>query len=70
MSPPAVALVILMVATALAAAVFFVATLGEIFGAGAFSGLTQLVVIVWNLIGAAMIATMFWFGIREALRSA
>ncbi len=45
----------------------FVATLGETFGAGAFSGPTQVFVIVWSLIGAAMVAAMFLFAVREAL---
>jgi hypothetical protein len=84
-SPPIVALVILIVAVvvalqrglvgrlgsgvlALLAVVFFVATLGEVFGSGAFSGATQLFVILWNLLGAALIAAMFVFGGREALR--
>jgi hypothetical protein len=82
-SPPLVALAILLVAMALAArdgvvgrvgsgvlallaAVFFVATLGEVFGAGAFSGLTQVFVIAWNVVGAAIIAAMGLFGVREA----
>jgi hypothetical protein len=84
-SPPVVALVILIVAVAVAlqgglvgrfgsgmlallAGVFFVATLGEVFGSGAFSGPTQLFVILWNLFGGALIAAMFVFGGREALR--
>lgn len=83
-SPPLVALVVLIVAIvvaawggvlgrvgsgllALLATIFFVATLGEVFGAEAFRGMTQAFVIAWNLIGAAMIAAMFVFGVREAL---
>lgn len=53
---------------ALLAAVFFVATLGEILGASAFSGPTQIFVIAWNLVGSGLIAAMFAFGAREALR--
>jgi hypothetical protein len=84
-SPPIVALVILLVAIAVAlrpgligrlgsgllaliAGVFFVPTLGEVFGASAFSGLTQIFVIAWNLVGAGLIAGMFAFGAGEALR--
>jgi hypothetical protein len=52
---------------ALLAAVFFVATLGEVFGAGVFSGVTQAFVIAWNLVGAAIIAAMGVFAVREAL---
>jgi hypothetical protein len=83
-SPPLVALAILIVAMAVAtrggvvgrvgsgllallSAVFFVATLGEVFGAGAFSGLTRAFVIAWSLVGALMIAAMGVFGVREAL---
>lgn len=83
-SPPVVALAILIVAMAIAvrggvvgrvgsgllallAAVFFVATLGELVGAGAFSGLTQAFVVAWSLIGAAIIAAMGVFAVREAI---
>jgi len=52
----------------LLAGVFFVATLGEVIGASAFSGPTQIFVIGWNLLGALLIAAMFAFGAREALR--
>jgi hypothetical protein len=53
---------------AIIAAVFFVPSLGELMGAGAFSGLTQIFVIVWSLLGLAIIIVMFWSGAREALR--
>jgi hypothetical protein len=83
-SPPIVALVILVIGIVIAlrpglmgrlgsgllaflAGVFFVATVGEIVGAGAFSGPTQIFVIAWNLLGAVLIAAMFAFGAREAL---
>jgi hypothetical protein len=86
-SPPIVALVILVLGIvvalrpglmgrlgsgllALLAGVFFVATVGEIIGAGAFTGPTQVFVIAWNLLGAALIAGMFAFGAGEALRRA
>ena len=52
----------------LLAGVFFVATLGEVIRASAFSGPTQIFVIGWNLLGALLIAAMFAFGAREALR--
>ena len=52
---------------AVLAAIFLVPTLGEILGAAAFSGLTQVFVIVWSLVGAAIIAGVFVFGVREAL---
>jgi hypothetical protein len=48
-------------------AVFIIPTLGELFGAGAFSGIAQLFVIGWSLIGAAILAAMCAFGVREAL---
>jgi hypothetical protein len=48
-------------------AVFTIPTLGELFGAGAFSGIAQLFVIGWSLIGAAILAAMCAFGVREAL---
>jgi hypothetical protein len=84
-SPPIVAIVMLIVAIAIAlpqglvgrlgsgllallAGIFFVATLGEIFGASAFSGPTQIFVIAWNLLGTVLIAAMFAFATREALR--
>jgi hypothetical protein len=86
-SPPIVALVILIIGIvvalrpglmgrvgsgllALLGGVFFAATLGEVIGASAFSGPTQIFVIAWNLIGAVLIAVMFAFGAREALRRA
>jgi hypothetical protein len=52
---------------ALLAAVFLVATIGEILGAGAFSATAQVFVIAWNLIGAAIIFGMLVFSVREAL---
>jgi hypothetical protein len=83
-SPPLVALVILVIGGAIAAqrglvgrvgsgllallaAVFLVATIGEILGAGAFSGTAQVFVVLWNLIGAAIIFGMLAFSAREAL---
>jgi hypothetical protein len=83
-SPPLVALVILVVAIIIAAqrglvgrigsallavlaAIFLVPTLGELLGAGAFSGVAQVFVIGWSLIGAAMIAAICVSGVREAL---
>jgi hypothetical protein len=83
-SPPLVALVILVVAMviaaqrglvgrlgsgalALLALVFLVATIGEIVGAGAFTGAAQILVVAWNLIGAAIIFGMLVFGSQEAL---
>jgi hypothetical protein len=83
-SPPLVALAVLVVAILIAArrrlvgrigsalltvlaAIFLVPTLGEMFGAGAFSGAAQVFVIGWSLIGAAMIAAIGVFGVREAL---
>lgn len=53
---------------AILAAVFFIPTLGEITGAGAFSGATQVFVIVWALIGLAILVLMLWSGAREAIR--
>lgn len=84
-SPPLVALVILVVAIliaaqrglvgrigsallALLAAIFLLPTLGELFGAGAFTGVAQIFVIGWSLIGAAMLAALCAFAVREALR--
>jgi hypothetical protein len=83
-SPPLVALMILVVAIIIAAqrgrvgrigssllavlaAIFLVPTLGEMLGAGAFSGVAQVFVIGWSLIGAAMIAAICVSGVREAL---
>lgn len=83
-SPPLVALVLLVAAIVIAAqrgrvgrigsgllavlaAISFVPTLGETFGAGAFSGVTRVFVIMWSLVGTAIIAAVFVFGVREAL---
>lgn len=52
---------------ALLAVVFSVATLGEVVGAGTFTGATQALVIIWNLIGAGIILGMLAFSVREAL---
>lgn len=51
---------------ALLAIVFFIATIGELIGAGAFGGLAQVVVIIWSVLGAALIALMFLSATREA----
>lgn len=53
---------------ALLALVFFIPTLGELTGSSAFSGPSQIVVIVWSLVGLALIVAMFYFGVREAFR--
>jgi hypothetical protein len=53
---------------ALLSIVFFIATIGELIGSGAFSGLAQVVVVIWSVLGAAVIALMFLSGIREVLR--
>jgi hypothetical protein len=83
-SPPVVALVVLVLAMIIAAqrglvgrigsallavltAIFLVPTVGEVLGAGAFSGVAQVFVIGWSLIGAGMLAAICVFGVREAL---
>lgn len=50
---------------ALLSIVFVVATVGELIAAGAFGGLAQVVVIVWSVVGAALIALMFLSATRE-----
>ena len=54
-------------ALALLGAASLIPSFGEVMGAGAFSGPVYVFVVVWDLIGIAIILGMIAFGAREAL---